>query len=128
MATNIPPHNLRETIAATIALIDDPDLDTAALMQHIKGPDFPTGGVILGHTGIRDAYKTGRGRVRVRAKAHVEEGKQGKDDIIMSELPYKVKRAATAGSSARSRSSTPRRSSPRSRTSRTTRTAAACGS
>src|SRR5919107_123253 len=83
MATNIPPHNLKETIAATIALIDDPDLDTAALMQHMKGPDFPTGGVILGLSGIRDAYETGRGRVRVRAKAHVEEGKQGKDQIVI---------------------------------------------
>src|SRR4029453_11836697 len=61
MATNIPPHNLRETIAATIAYIDDPDIDTVGLMQHIKGPDFPTGGVILGLTGIRDAFETGRG-------------------------------------------------------------------
>src|ERR671939_553492 len=72
MATNIPPHNLRETIAATIAYVDDPDIDTAGLMQHIKGPDFPTGGVILGLGGIRDAYETGRGRVRVRARAHIE--------------------------------------------------------
>ncbi|MET0770664.1 MAG: DNA topoisomerase (ATP-hydrolyzing), partial [Solirubrobacteraceae bacterium] len=97
MATNIPPHNLRETIAATIALIDDPDLDTAALMQHIKGPDFPTGGVILGLTGIRDADETGRGRVRVRAKAHVEEGKQGKDNIVVTELPFMVKKGGDSG-------------------------------
>src|SRR5919107_503349 len=83
MATNIPPHNLRETIAATVAYIEDPDIDTAGLMQHMKGPDFPTGGVILGLSGIRDAYETGRGRVRVRAKAHVEEGKQGKDQIVI---------------------------------------------
>src|ERR687889_521942 len=92
MATNIPPHNLRETIAATIAYIDDPDLDTAGLMQYMKGPDFPTGGVILGLSGIRDAYETGRGRVRVRAKAHVEEGRQGKDSIVITELPFMVKK------------------------------------
>src|SRR3954449_3136499 len=71
MATNIPPHNLRETIAATIAFIDNPDIDTAGLMQHIRGPDFPTGGVILGLIRIRDAYETGRGRIRVRARAHI---------------------------------------------------------
>src|ERR687885_2091242 len=70
MATNIPPHNLRETIAATLAFIDNPDIDTDGLIKHLKGPDFPTGGVILGLSGIRDAYETGRGRVRVRATAH----------------------------------------------------------
>src|SRR5881409_1234386 len=79
MATNIPPHNLRETIAATIAYIEDPDIDTAGLMQHLKGPDFPTGGVILGLSGIRDAFETGRGRVRVRARAHIEPLSQGKE-------------------------------------------------
>src|ERR671911_423325 len=68
MATNIPPHNLRETIAATVALIDNPDIDVPGLMQHMKGPDFPTGGVILGLGGIRDAFDSGRGRIRVRAK------------------------------------------------------------
>src|SRR5438309_8261765 len=97
MATNIPPHNLRETIDAVIAYIDDPDIDTAGLMQHIKGPDFPTGGVILGLSGIRDAYETGRGRVRVRAKAHVEEGKQGKDNIVVTELPFQVKKGGDSG-------------------------------
>jgi DNA gyrase subunit A len=97
MATNIPPHNLRETIAATIAYIDDPDLDTAGLMQHMKGPDFPTGGVILGLTGIRDAYDTGRGRVRVRARAHVEPAPQGKNNIIVTELPYMVKKGGDGG-------------------------------
>src|SRR5919112_858586 len=86
MATNIPPHNLRETIAATIAFIDNPSIDVAGLMQHIKGPDFPTGGVILGLSGIRDAFESGRGRVRVRAKVHIEEGKQGKDHIVITEL------------------------------------------
>src|SRR3954469_16498321 len=97
MATNIPPHNLRETIAATIAFIDNPNIDVPGLMQHIKGPDFPTGGVILGLSGIRDAYETGRGRVRVRAKAHVEEGKQGKDNIVVTELPFMVKKGGDGG-------------------------------
>ena len=97
MATNIPPHNLRETILATIAYIDDPDIDTVGLMQHLKGPDFPTGGVILGLTGIKEAYETGRGRIRVRAKAHIEEGKQGKDLIIVTELPYMVKKGGDSG-------------------------------
>src|SRR4029453_507922 len=72
MATNIPPHNLKETIAATIAYIDDPDIDTVGLMKPLRGPDFPPGGVIVGLSGIRDAYETGRGRVRVRARAHIE--------------------------------------------------------
>src|SRR3954454_2352404 len=97
MATNIPPHNLRETIAATVAYIDDPDIDTAGLMQHIKGPDFPTGGVILGLSGIRDAFETGRGRVRVRARAHIEPLSQGKEAIIVTELPYQVKKGGDGG-------------------------------
>ena len=97
MATNIPPHNLRETIAATIAYIDDPDIDTAGLMQHIKGPDFPTGGVILGVNGIREAYETGRGRVRVRARAHSEDIGQGKEAIIVTELPFMVKKGGDGG-------------------------------
>jgi DNA gyrase subunit A len=97
MATNIPPHNLRETIAATIAFIDNPAIDTPSLMQYMKGPDFPTGGVILGLSGIRDAFDTGRGRIRVRAKAHIEEGKQGKDQIIVTELPYMVKKGGDGG-------------------------------
>ena len=97
MATNIPPHNLRETIAATIAYIDDPSIDIAGLMQHIKGPDFPTGGVILGLTGIRDAYETGRGRVRVRARAHIEPLSQGKEAIIVTELPFMVKKGGDGG-------------------------------
>jgi len=97
MATNIPPHNLRETIAATIAYIDDPDIDTPGLMQHIKGPDFPTGGVILGLSGIRDAYETGRGRIRVRARAHIEPLSQGKEAIIVTELPFMVKKGGDGG-------------------------------
>src|SRR6478735_9338197 len=92
MATNIPPHNLREVIGAVAALIDDPAIDTAGLMQHIKGPDFPTAGIILGRQGILDAYETGRGRVRVRAKAHTEDIGRGKEAIIVTELPYMVKK------------------------------------
>ena len=97
MATNIPPHNLRETIAATVAYIDNPSIDVASLMQHMKGPDFPTGGVILGLSGIRDAYETGRGRVRVRARAHIEPLSQGKEAIIVTELPYQVKKGGDGG-------------------------------
>src|ERR671932_669578 len=97
MATNIPPHNLREAIAATVAYIDDPDITTEGLMKHLKGPDFPTGGVILGYSGIRDAYETGRGRVRVRARAHTEDIGQGKAAIIVTELPYMVKKGGDGG-------------------------------
>jgi DNA gyrase subunit A len=97
MATNIPPHNLREVIAATIAYIDDPDIDTDGLLRHIKGPDFPTGGIILGHQGIRDAYETGRGRVRVQARAHIEPLRQGKEAIVVTELPFMVKKGGDGG-------------------------------
>ena len=97
MATNIPPHNLREVIAATIAYIDDHDIDVAGLMAHVKGPDFPTGGIILGHAGIRDAYETGKGRVRVQAKAHIEPLKQGKEAIVVTELPFMVKKGGEGG-------------------------------
>src|SRR5918999_743754 len=97
MATNIPPHNLRETIAATIAYIDDPDIDTVGLMKRMKGPDFPTGGVILGLSGIRDAFETGRGRIRVRARAHIEPLAQGKEAIVVTELPYMVKKLGENG-------------------------------
>src|SRR3954469_6987517 len=97
MATNIPPHNLREVIGAVVALIDDPAIDTGGLMQHIKGPDFPTAGIILGRQGILDAYETGRGRVRVRAKAHTEDIGRGKEAIIVTELPYMVKKGGDNG-------------------------------
>ena len=97
MATNIPPHNLREVVAATIAYIDDPDIDVEGLMAHIKGPDFPTAGLILGREGIRDAYATGRGRVRVQAKAHIEPIGQGKEAIIVTELPYAVRKGGDGG-------------------------------
>jgi len=93
MATNIPPHNLRETIGATVALIDDPSLTSLDLMRYINGPDFPTAGLIMGHAGIREAYETGRGRVVVRARAHTEPIKQGKTAIIVTELPYQVNKA-----------------------------------
>jgi DNA gyrase subunit A len=97
MATNIPPHNLREVVAATIAYIDDPQIDVDGLMKHLKGPDFPTAGTILGRDGIRDAYATGRGRVRVQAKAHIEPIGQGKEAIIVTELPYQVRKGGDGG-------------------------------
>ena len=97
MATNIPPHNLREVVDATIAYIDDPDIDVAGLMKHVKGPDFPTGGIILGRAGIKEAYDSGRGRVRVQARAHVEPLKQGKEAIVVTELPFMVKKGGPGG-------------------------------
>jgi DNA gyrase subunit A len=97
MATNIPPHNLREVIGATIAYIDDQDIELDGLMAHVNGPDFPTGGIILGHAGIRDAYETGRGRVRIQARAHVEPLKQGKEAIVVTELPFMVKKGGDGG-------------------------------
>src|SRR6476659_7788830 len=97
MATNIPPHNLREVINATIAYIEDPSIDVDGLMRHITGPDFPTGGIILGRGGIRDAYETGRGRVRVQARAHIEPLKQGKEAIVVTELPFMVKKGGDGG-------------------------------
>jgi DNA gyrase subunit A len=97
MATNIPPHNLREIVAATVAFIDNPDIDLDGLLKHVEGPDFPTGGVILGRQGIRDAYETGRGRVRVQARAHIEPISQGKEAIIVTELPFMVKKGGDSG-------------------------------
>jgi DNA gyrase subunit A len=97
MATNIPPHNLREVIDATVAFIDNPRITLDELLKHMKGPDFPTGGIIMGSAGIRDAYETGRGRVRVRAHAHIEEIGQGKEAIIVTELPYAVKKGGDSG-------------------------------
>jgi DNA gyrase subunit A len=97
MATNIPPHNLREVIGATIAYIDNPNITVEALMKHIKGPDFPTAGIILGRDGIREAYETGRGRVRLQGKAHIEPIGQGKEAIIVTELPFQVRRDGDGG-------------------------------
>ena len=100
MATNIPPHNLRESIDAVIAYMEDPQIDTAGLMKHIKGPDFPTGGIIVGRTGIKDAYETGRGRVVIRARAHIEPLRQGKEAIIVTEMPYQVTKGDGRGEGA----------------------------
>ncbi len=94
MATNIPPHNLGETVDAIAHLIDHPDADADELMQFIKGPDFPTGGLILGTAGIKEAYRTGRGRIRVRAMAHTEQLKGNRTAIVVTELPYQVNRSA----------------------------------
>lgn len=92
MATNIPPHNLGEVIDATVAYIEDNDIETAELMNHIKGPDFPTGGIILGNSGIKKAYETGKGIVQVRAVAEIQE-KGNKQVIIISEIPYQVNKS-----------------------------------
>jgi DNA gyrase subunit A len=97
MATNIPPHNLGEVVAATVAFLEDPDISVPELLQHLKGPDFPTGGIIMGSAGIRDAYETGRGRVRVRGRVGVEDIGQGKEALIVSELPYAVKKGGDGG-------------------------------
>ncbi|HIY27210.1 MAG TPA: DNA gyrase subunit A [Candidatus Acutalibacter pullistercoris] len=94
MATNIPPHNMGEVIDGVCALIDDPDATLDQLMEHIKGPDFPTGGIIMGRSGIRAAYATGRGKITVRARAEIEENeKTGRSKIIVTELPYQVNKA-----------------------------------
>lgn len=93
MATNIPPHNLGEVIDGLIALIDDPEIDVKGLMKYIKGPDFPTGAIIQGRDGIKEAYMTGRGRIRVRGKAQIEQLSGGKTRILITELPYQVNKA-----------------------------------
>jgi len=90
MATNIPPHNLREVIDATICVLDNPDAGVNELMEYIKGPDFPTRGIIMGRAGIRAAYATGRGRIVLRARTEFEEFNKGRIRIIVSELPYQV--------------------------------------
>jgi DNA gyrase subunit A len=97
MATNIPPHNLREVIDATVAYVENPALSVDDLMTHVHGPDFPTGGIILGRAGIREAYETGRGRVRVQARAHTEPLSHGKEAIVVTELPYQVKKGGDNG-------------------------------
>jgi DNA gyrase subunit A len=97
MATNIPPHNLGEVVKAIVQLIDKSDSSVEDLMKHVKGPDFPTGAIIVGRSGIRDAYRTGRGRVVMRARAHIEELRGGKSAIIVTELPYGVKKGGDSG-------------------------------
>jgi DNA gyrase subunit A len=97
MATNIPPHNLTEVVDALIMLIDEPDADVEKLSKKIKGPDFPTGAIILGRDGIKEAYRSGRGRIVMRARAHAEEQRGGRAAIVVSELPYGVKKGGDEG-------------------------------
>src|SRR5205085_10719090 len=97
MATNMPPHHLGEVVDAVVAMIEKPDIDVEGLMKHVKGPDFPTGGYIVGRSGIRDAYRTGRGRIVMRARAHFEELRGGKNAIIVTELPYGVRKGGEGG-------------------------------
>ncbi len=96
MATSIPPHNLGEVVDATLHLIDNPEATTGDLMKFVKGPDFPTGGLILGRAGIKDAYQTGRGSIKMRAKVSIEEGKRGQMLIVVTELPYQASCSAIA--------------------------------
>lgn len=93
MATNIPPHNLREVINGVICMIDKPDCTVEDLMQHIKGPDFPTAGIILGRRGIREAYYTGKGRIEIRARSNIEQMSGGRSRIVVTEIPYQVNKA-----------------------------------
>ncbi len=97
MATNIPPHHLGETIDALVTLIDEPSVDVERLMQHIKGPDFPTAGIIVGRDGIREAYRSGRGRIVMRARAHIEELRGGRTAVVINELPYGVRKGGDEG-------------------------------
>jgi DNA gyrase subunit A len=93
MATNIPPHNLSETVDALCALIDNPDMDFSELLEHIDGPDFPTGGIIIGRSGMKNGYVTGKGKFVLRAKANIEVQKNGKESIIISEIPFQVNKS-----------------------------------
>ncbi len=93
MATNIPPHNLGEVVDGLLAMIGNPGISPEELMQHVKAPDFPTGGIIFGYQGVQDAYLTGRGRIIVRARANIETQKNGRENIVVSELPYQVNKA-----------------------------------
>ncbi|CAG1771200.1 partial DNA gyrase subunit A, partial [uncultured bacterium] len=93
MATNIPPHNISEVIDGVIALIKNPAIDVKGLMKYITAPDFPTGGIIFGYDGVREAYETGRGRIKIRAKINKETHKNGKESLIITELPYQVNKA-----------------------------------
>jgi DNA gyrase subunit A len=97
MATNIPPHNLSEVVDGIVAMIEDPDIDVERLSRYVKGPDFPTGGTIVGRVGIKDAYRSGRGRITVRGRAHIEQLRGGKSAIIITELPYGVRKAGEGG-------------------------------
>ena len=94
LATNIPPHNLREVIEGVILRIQQPECTLADMMRRIKGPDFPTGGIILGKEGIKQAYATGKGKITLRAKASIEQVRGGKTRIVVSELPYEIRESA----------------------------------
>jgi len=93
MATNMPPHNINEVIDGIVAYIDDHDIDAKGLMEHIKAPDFPTGGIIYGYEGVKEAYETGRGKITMRARASVEEMRNNREQIIVTEIPYQVNKA-----------------------------------
>jgi DNA gyrase subunit A len=97
MATNIPPHRLPEVVDALMLLIDEPDVSVDRLTRHVKGPDFPTGGIVVGREGIREAYRSGRGRIVMRARAHIEELRGGRSAIVVTELPYGVKKGGDSG-------------------------------
>ena len=94
MATKIPPHNLSEVIDGLVSLIDNPSIETEGLMEHIKGPDFPTAGLIMGMDGLKDAYETGRGKIKMRARAHIETNKRGRNSIVVTEVPYQTNKSA----------------------------------
>jgi len=94
MATNIPPHNMNEVVDAIVTQIDNPDVEVAELMEHVKGPDFPTAAVIYGAAGIKDAYETGRGKITVRARASIEERKNGRYSLVITEIPYQVNKSS----------------------------------
>lgn len=94
MATNMPPHNLREVIEGIVAYIDNKEIEVAELMKYVKAPDFPTGGIIYGYSGVKEAFETGRGRIMMRAKASFETSKTGKDQIVVNEIPYQINKAA----------------------------------
>ena len=126
MATNIPPHNLREILDATILLIKKPETQLPEILEIVKGPDFPTGGLILGRQGIVDAYTRGRGSIKIRAKAAIERVGKDREQIVVTEIPYQVNKVA-ADQRDRPRWSTKRRSKA-SRTSSTTAIATACAS
>lgn len=97
MATNMPPHRLSEVVDAVLAMIDEPEISVDELARHVKGPDFPTGGIIVGRQGIREAYRSGRGRIIMRARAHIEELRGGKTAVVVTELPYGVKKGGDGG-------------------------------
>ena len=129
MATNIPPHNLGEVVDAIVAMIDDPAADVEKLSKYIKGPDFPTGAIIVGREGIKEAYRSGRGRVVMRARAHAEEQRGGRTAIVISELPVRRQEGRRRGRDREDgRARQDGRRSPRSRGFATCPTSRACAS